>query len=261
MDRNDRAADYLVAEHIGGRRFVPFAADFDIADLDAAYAVQDAYVARLRRTSDVRPAGYKVGLTSKRMQAMCRIDTPVAGVVLDGRVHASGAELRLSSFGRIGLEFEICVIAGKDLPPIGRDYTQDEAAAAIGAVAAAVEIVDDRSCDYATLDVLSLVADNSWNAGVVLGDRVTSIPDLAACEAVIAAGGVEIDRGHGRDALGGPLVPFTWLANHLCRRGEGLREGDLVMTGSLVTTQFPTEPQSYRFTVSGLGSVDVSVVS
>ena len=31
-----------------------------------------------------------------------------------------------------------------------------------------VELVDDRHADYAKLDVRTLVADNSWNAGVVL---------------------------------------------------------------------------------------------
>lgn len=171
MDRNQQVAEHLMAEHAGGRRFTPFAAGSGIADLDGAYAAQDAFVGRLRRGSTARPAGYKVGLTSRRMQAMCGIDTPVGGVILDGRVHESGVRLSLSDHGRLGLEFEICVIAGKDLPPIGRDYSEAEAAAAVGSVAAAVEMVDDRGCDYATLDVLSLVADNSWNAGVVLGDK------------------------------------------------------------------------------------------
>ncbi len=174
---------------------------------------------------------------------------------------SSGVELKLSDHGRLGLEFEICVIAGKDLPPIGRPYTQGEAAAAIGKVAAAVEMVDDRNCDYATLDVLSLVADNSWNAGVILGDPAAAGADLVNCEAVISRDGVELDRGHGRDALGGPLVPFTWLANHLSSRGGGLKAGDLVMTGSLVTTQFPTEAATYAFSVAGIGEVEVRVAA
>src|SRR5690606_7861106 len=109
-----------------------------------------------------RPAGYKVGLTSKRMQEMCGIDTPVAGVVLDSRVHGSGVELDLKDFGRLGLEFEICIVMGRDLPPIGRPYGAAEIAGAVRSAAAAVELIDDRNCDYAALDVLSLVADNSW---------------------------------------------------------------------------------------------------
>ena len=43
----------------------------------------------------------------------------------------------------------------------------------------AVELVDDRHCDYATLDVLSLIADNSWNAGIVLGVFQRPVQELA----------------------------------------------------------------------------------
>jgi len=48
----------------------------------------------------------------------------------------------------------------------------------IDGVCAAIELVDDRSADYAKLDVLSLVADNSWNGGIVLSEFATKWPDL-----------------------------------------------------------------------------------
>ena len=53
--------------------------------------------------------------------------------------------------------------------------------------------------------------------------------------------------------------PLTWLANQLARTGEGLRAGEIVMTGSLVTTRFPAETEAYAFEVSGLGSVAVTI--
>jgi len=70
--------------------------------------------------------------------------------------------------------------------------------------------------------------------------------------------GVEIGRGKGADALGHPFEPLAWLANHLGMQGEGLKKGDIVMTGSIVTTRFPQAAFSYRFDVSSLGSVEVS---
>jgi 2-keto-4-pentenoate hydratase len=124
-----------------------------------------------------------------------------------------------------------------------------------------VELIDDRNCDYASLDVLSLVADNSWNGGVVLGERAAaSGVDLVDCEGIVTLDGAELDRCHGRDALGGPLIPLEWLANHLRNSGEALRAGDIVMTGSLIPTQFPTGPCRYGFTVAGIGSVEVAIV-
>ena len=38
--------------------------------------------------------------------------------------------------------------------------------------------VDDRAADYGNLDVKSLVADNSWNAGIVLAPFVANWPEL-----------------------------------------------------------------------------------
>ena len=78
---------------------------------------------------------------------------------------------------------------------------------AVVGVCAAMELIDDRNADYASLDAASLVADNSWNAGAVLGDFVETIDDLADLCGTVRLNGVEIDRGYGRDVLGHPLVP------------------------------------------------------
>jgi 2-keto-4-pentenoate hydratase len=60
--------------------------------------------------------------------------------------------------------------------------------------------------------------------------------------------------------LGHPFHPVAWLAGHLAAQGGGLRAGDVVMTGSIVTTKFPARPTSYRFDLEGLGSVAATVV-
>jgi 2-keto-4-pentenoate hydratase len=259
------AADYeavareLVRQHAAGANFQPFGAEFGVGDLDAAYAVQRAFVRRMCEESGAAAIGYKIGLTSKRMQAMCNIDQPIAGVVLAHRRHASGAVLPAASFGRVGLEFEIAVRLGRDLPARLAPFSRDTVAGAVEAVAPAVELVDDRHADYKKLEVASLVADNSWNGGIVLGEFRTSWPDLAAVVGVVRKGGAEVDRGMGRDVLGHPFEPLSWLANHLARGGEGLRTGEVVMTGSLVTTRFPAETEAYAFEVIGLGTVAVTI--
>lgn len=249
----------LVAEHEAGQAFRPFAQARGIASLDDAYAVQGAFVRRLESRSGVRRAGYKIGLTSPRMQAMCGIDQPIAGVVLEDGVHRSGAMLDRSRYGRLGIEFEVAVRLARDLPADLAPFDRESVASAVEAVCPAVEIVDDRRADYRELDVLSLVADNSWNAGVVLGEFRSSWPDLAGVEGVVRCGGAEVDRGTGRDVLGHPFIPLAWLANHLARTGASLRAGDIVMTGSLVPTRFPTRAESYSFELTGLGSVELSI--
>jgi 2-keto-4-pentenoate hydratase len=114
------AAKELMDEHAGGVKFHPLASAFQIGSIDAAYAVQHEYVRLQMASRGAGPVGYKVGLTSARMQEM-------------------------------------------------------------------------------------------------------------------------------------------WLATHLAVAGGGLRAGDIVMTGSLVTTKFPTESSHSRFDVGGLGPVELSV--
>src|SRR6202051_5116186 len=113
-----RAAESLLAEHKANQRFKspgPPAAPASISD---AYDIQERYVALLRgKHGDA--VGYKVGLTSAPMQAFCGIDHPIAGVVLASRVHQSGAAIRRSDFGRLGLEFEIAARLTSDVPPTG----------------------------------------------------------------------------------------------------------------------------------------------
>lgn len=254
-----RVAEALMVEHRGGVKYRPFAATSGIGDLDAAYAVQRQYVRLLMQALPGGAVGYKIGLTSPRMQAMCGLDHPVAGVILAKRAHPSGARLRVSAYGRLGLEFEIAVKMARDLRPSGGRPSLSEVAAAVEGVAPAMEMVDDRDADYATLDVLSLIADNSWNAGMALGAFTTSWPDLSTVEGVVSLNGDIVDHGFGRDVLGHPFHSVAWLAEHLVGQGGALRAGDIVMTGNLVTTKFPTAPSTYRFDVQGLGAVEVSI--
>src|SRR3984893_9953989 len=103
-----RAADLLLAEHKANTKFKPLGAPNKPATIADAYDIQERYVALLREKHG-EPVGYKVGLTSAAMQAFCRIDHPIGGVVLKTRVHRSGATVRRADFGRLGLEFEIAV--------------------------------------------------------------------------------------------------------------------------------------------------------
>jgi 2-keto-4-pentenoate hydratase len=246
-------AKLIATEHRDGKDFHTLEG---LPDLAAAYQVQKMFLGEVIGAD--RIAGYKIGLTSQRMQAMCGIDHPISGAVLSGRVMKSGAKIAIADYHHLGLEFEICARLGRDLEPRKRPYTRDDAGTAVDAVCAAIELVDDRHADYAVLDCKSLVADNSWNAGVVLGTFVEPPSALDEVIGVAYQDDVEIGRGRGADALGHPYEPLAWLANHLAAHGEGLRKGDIVMTGSIVTTRFPLAAFSYRFDVDRLGSVEVS---
>jgi 2-keto-4-pentenoate hydratase len=253
-----RAAEALLAEHKANVRFKTIGPPDGPAKISDAYDIQQRYVALLRGEHG-GAVGYKVGLTSATMQKFCGIDHPIAGVVLASRVRQSGATVQRQKFGRLGLEFEIAVRIKSDVPITGRPCTAETIAPHIDGVCAAIELVDDRGADYSNLDVLSLVADNSWNGGIVLSEFAMRWPDLEAVPGRATRDGAAIGEGFGRDILGHPFNSAAWLATQLASRGEGLRAGQVVMTGSVMKTVFPEGGGSYRFELEGIGSVEVQV--
>lgn len=255
-----RAAEALLAEHEARVPFKPFGPGVGPVAISDAYDIQDRFVSLLRAEHG-STIGYKVGLTSAPMQTFCGINHPIAGVVLAKRLHRSGITVRPEHFGRLGLEFEIAVRIKSDVAPGPAPHTAQTIQPYIDGVGAAIELVDDRSADYANLDVRSLVADNSWNAGIVLSDFAATWPDLEAALGTATKDGSPIGEGHGRDILGHPFNSVAWLAGHLASRGERLKGGQVVMTGSMMKTVFPSERASYRFDIEKIGAVEVHVAA
>jgi 2-keto-4-pentenoate hydratase len=253
-----RAAETLLGEHQANLTFKALAPPDKPATISDAYDIQQRYVALLQGAHG-DTVGYKVGLTSAAMQKFCGIDHPIAGVVLASRVVRSGATVRRADYGRLGLEFEIAVRIKSDVPVTGVPCTAEMVAPHIDGVCAAIELVDDRRADYASLDVLTLVADNSWNGGIVLSEFATKWPDLEPVLGRATTDGAAIGEGHGRDILGHPFNSVAWLATQLNSRGVGLKAGQIVMTGAVMKTVFPEADASYRFDLEAIGAVEVHV--
>ena len=248
--------DRLLAEHATGTRFTPLTHRGSPLSMDEAYAVQEALAAALsaRRGSPV--GGFKIGLTSSVMQQMCGIDRPVYGAIFADSFHESGHRLDLSNHGRVGVEFEIAVELGRALPPPDR-LTRASAAECVACICPAIEIVDDRHADYATLDAASLTADNSWNAGAVLGARQPLPDDLATRAGHVWCDGKLVAEGLAGAVLGHPLEVIVWMAKELALTGKAMPAGSIVMTGSIVKTQFVVPGQRWIYEVAGLGQVEL----
>src|SRR5580698_1789665 len=182
--------------------------------------------------------GYKIGCTSAVMQQYIGIPHPCGGSVFAKGVHASGVSLRYADFVRVGVECEIAVQLAHDLPPAQAPFTAGKVAQAIEAYLPAIEIVDDRYSHWQTMGAPTLVADDFFAAGCVLGKPVarSAVPDLLDVAGRAIINDVEIARGTVADVLGHPHNPLAWLANHLAESGQGLRAGQIVLTGSLVKT-------------------------
>ncbi len=255
----EAAADFLLAAHRQGRRFERLPAGIAPQSEEEAYRVQEAFVGALA----LPIAGWKVALTSAAMRRVVPgIDQPCAGAVFAGRVHRSPARLPRSALMRIGLECEAMVRLADDLPDKGRPWTRESVAPHVGAVAPAFELIDDRGADYNDMTAFDLIADNAWNGGVVAGPEIAG---WRALDLVGARGSLEIDgksagEGRGGDAMGHPFEPLAWLANNAMARGRPLRAGALVMTGSILPTQFLEAGSRAVYTHEALGTVELEIV-
>ena len=75
----------------------------------------------------------------------------------------------------LGLEFELGVRLGADLPASGAPYTRASVADAVAACMPAFELIEDRGADYGDLDAASILTDKCWCGGVVLGPEMTGL--------------------------------------------------------------------------------------
>lgn len=260
--RFEQAAKWLYDAHARRERFAPMPDDLAPQSIDDAYAVQADYVG-LRHEQLGPVVGYKVAVTTPAMRQMTGLTDAIAGDMLEKSVLRGPARVRASDYVRLLVEFEIAVQLADDLPVVGAPYTRETVAASVGALMPAFELADDRNADYSTLAAhpLMLIADNAWNEGAVLGAPVHAWKDidLAALEGTAFVDGKRAGRGQGSDVMGHPFEALAWLANNLAARGLGLWRSDVVITGSLIASRFPTPGQTVRFDAGALGSVELQV--
>jgi 2-oxo-3-hexenedioate decarboxylase/2-keto-4-pentenoate hydratase len=224
-----------------------------------AYRVQEAAHEMLTASGWGSLVGYKIGCTTPVMQQYLGIETPCAGGMFAGSEHASGVTLDHTAFLGIGVECEIAVRLGRDLPLSDAPFTTEDVSQAIASYMAAMEIVDDRYADWRQTDTPTLIADDFFAAGCVLGEVVDrdAAPDLLDVVGQTFINGVEVGRGIGADVMGHPHAALAWLANNLAGRGKTLRTGQIVLTGSLVQTVWLAPDDQVDVAVSGLGRVSL----
>ncbi len=257
---HDPAAAALADARLTHTRLPGLPADCRPRDRAAAYVVQNQLHARLApRLGPI--AGHKIGCTTPVMQRFLNIDSPCAGGIFESTIHHGAADLRFDNFCHVGVECEIAVRLGADLPPSGAPFDAARVATAVEACLAAIEIVDDRWVDYKTVDTPSLVADDFFNAACVLGTPVTDwrALDLPAITGTTCINGIEVGRGRGADVMGHPVTALAWLANALAERGQFLRAGEIVLTGSVVETRWLARGDHVVVTLSGLGEARLRV--
>jgi 2-keto-4-pentenoate hydratase len=253
----EKVARYVLAEHERRADYRNLPAEIAPANVAQAYAAQLALV-RLLTPRKGKVAGLKIATTTKIMQQLMGIDHPCGGTIFEKTVHASPARLRLSDYQHVVIECELAVKLARDLPASGAAYTAQSVAPAVGGVMPAFELIEDRNADYKQTSALSIIADNCWNAGIVVGAPVAYDPSrsLAGLAGRLAINNSGNHEGRTED----PLDTLAWIANLAAGQNRPLAAGMVVITGSVIPT-LPIAPgDRFVFTLDGLGSTEVTAV-
>lgn len=248
-------ARFIRDAHANGARYD------NVPEAIAPRTVDDAYLAQEALRGLWEPiwgpvAGLKIATTTKVMQALMGIDHPCGGMIYGRRIHASPYRLRLGDYQHCVIECELAVRVGRTLAKKATPWTREEARAEVVEAMPAFELIEDRRADYKATRAYSLIADNAWNAGIVLGKPVAVAKgvELNGIPARLETTASGIKTG----ATDDPMGALAWIANLAADRGRPLAAGQVVITGSVVATLPIAEGETFDFGLETLGNVQIT---
>jgi 2-keto-4-pentenoate hydratase len=199
--------------------------------IEQAYAVQDELV----RLSGQPSAAIKVGSTSAEARSLLGTTEPGSCPVLARYCFETPATIRLVADNMPALEGEFAFRLRHQLAPREAAYGDAEVYDAIEAVAGAIEVVGSRlRGGLAGRGRYFATADSGVNIALIVGEWQHNWRDfdLKAQPVTMLVNSEKKGAGTGARALGDPLAVMVWLANHYSHRGQGLRAGEVVSTGT-----------------------------
>lgn len=220
-----------------------------------AYAIQQRVVAT-RIAAGEHVVGWKLGLTSKAMQAQLGVDQPDYGPVLSGYLVDPETAVRTEELIAPRVEAEIAFVLQR--PLCGPGVTAEAARAATAGLRPAIEIIDSRIADW-KITLADTIADLASSARVALGGPLVPIGDrdvrLIGC--LLERGDDVVATGAGGAALGDPAAAVAWAANTLGALGVTMQPGEFIMTGALHASVPARAGDVFTARFDGLGSVVV----
>ena len=235
-----------------------------LTDREADITIEDAYQIQQRMIQRRLDAGEtiigkKIGVTSKVVMDMLKVNQPDFGMMTSGMVFNEGEAIDTSTMIAPRAEAEVAFVLKSDL--MGPGVTAADVLRATDFVVPCFEIVDSRIQDW-KIKIQDTVADNASCGVLVLGGRRKSPADidLALAGMVLEMNGEIISTSTGAAVQGSPVNAVAWLANTLGNLGIGLKAGEVILSGS----QSPLVPvkagDSLVCTVGGLGGTSVRFI-
>lgn len=236
-------------------------AEVGVAD---AYALQSELTEWFRQNGHGQIGGYKLGATTETMQSYLGVASPVYGHIMTHNILHHGDTFKRVSTIETGAECELAVCLMADMPLRTEPWTSETVRPYLDWVAPAIEIVENRYGDFASMPLGPMVADDFFHRACVIGAPVHDWQhlDLAAISARLLRDDEDIDGGTGAEVLGHPFNSVAAVATMLAERGVSMSAGQIVMTGSMVRTVWAERnTKTFESRLSSVGHCLVHVFS
>ena len=248
------AARAIADAHASRQPFRNLSGALEPPTIADAYAVQEA-LRNLWEPIHGPIAGLKIAVTTKVMQELMGINHPCGGMIYASNVHASPYRLSLGRHMHVVAEFELAVRVGRTLAKKASPWTREEVRAEVIEAMAAFELIEDRNAIYKETRPATLIADNAWNAGIVLGKPV-SVPMDRELDGL--TGRLVMPSGVREGRTDDPMGALAWCVNLAADRGRPLEAGQVVITGSVIPTLAIAKGETFAFELDGIGSVEMT---
>jgi 2-oxo-hept-3-ene-1,7-dioate hydratase len=255
-DRQKAAADLLAAEE-ARKPMVQLSKTWPDIDLDDSYAIQDLVI-KDKVAKGAKVIGYKIGLTSKAMQAASQIDEPDYGHLLDTMMIADGAKIPHANYCEPRVEIELVFVLNR--PLMGPGIGMMEVMRATEYIVPSMEIVDARVQN--PRKIYDTVADNGAAAGLVIGGRPLKPFDLDlrwVGGALYRNADIE-ETGLALGVMGHPALGIAWLANRFGRHGIELPAGRTMLSGSFIRPIWANKGDTVHADFGPLGGLAVQFI-
>jgi 2-oxo-3-hexenedioate decarboxylase len=221
-------------------------------DLDGAYALEQE-IKKQHEASGHVVTGRKVGYANKAMWRILKLDTLVWAHMFDDTVHLAPqghCDMAIRHFRSARIEPEIVVKVSdpKKEGPSGFEW-----------IALGFEILDNPYPDWKFTPV-DFVAAWGLHAALIVGPTMavthsnaeTLTNQLAEFKLSLMRNGELVEEGAGKNSLRSPALCVAELARAAAERGEPLRRGELISTGTLTNAQPIASGEEWRAELNGL---------
>ena len=256
MDRLKKIAQFMLDQHYSKKNFQNLTETLMPSDFDEAYKVQEIFQ---KNSGRGELGGFKIALASKIQQELCGIDHPIAGGIFANEIKSSPSTFDLKNFHGLGLEFEIAVTLSDDLKPDMGPFNKENIRKYIKCLSPAFELIIDRNADYSNIDPLTMITDNAWCSGIVLGKEIPNWEklDLDTIQSELLWNNEAPQGAMIKDAT--PLESLAWVSNLFTSMGRIIPKNSVIITGSVIKTRAPESGDHVIYKVGQLSEVEIKV--